>query len=66
MSKAEELKASAIAFEKRYSDDSGVEFAVRLNVSNIEFESVNGISFPVEELDWLIASLQRIRDEVTP
>lgn len=61
------MRATKIAFEKRYLDDSGVQFRVRLNNSNVEFEAECGITvFPVEELDWLITALSRIREEVIP
>lgn len=60
------MQATKLAFEKRYGDDSGVEFGVRLDGGEIEFEAVNKISFPVGELDWLIAALARIKAETTP
>ena len=54
-----------IAFEKRYSDDSGVEFGVRYDanhfINEIELEAVQTISMPATQLDWLIESLQAIR-----
>jgi hypothetical protein len=43
-----------------------VEFAVRFTSepsAQIEFEHINTVDFPIEELDWLIACLQRIRAE---
>ena len=58
------MKATKLAFEKRYGDDSGVEYGVRLDGDEIELEAMDTIHFPVEELDWLIAALERIRDEV--
>jgi hypothetical protein len=61
---SEAPKATALAFERRYADGSGVEYAVRLKGDKIELESVDDVSFPVAELDWLIACLQRIKDEV--
>lgn len=61
---------TSMAFEQQYSDGSGVEFAVRYNgkklLGEIEIEHVNTIDLPLDQLDWLIAGLQRIRDEVTP
>jgi hypothetical protein len=63
-----EPKMTRIAFERRYSDDSGVEFAVSLESrpdARVEFEHIGKVDFPVEELDWLIECLQRIRSEVT-
>jgi len=69
------MKPSKIAFEKRYSDDSDVEFAVRFDSSKdalgrdssgeIEFECVGNISYPLNELDWLIECLQKIKTETT-
>lgn len=59
------MRATKIAFEKRYSDDSGVEFGVRLNDCEIEFESMSStVSFSVDAIDWLIASLKRVREEI--
>lgn len=56
---------TSIAFERRYSDDSGVQFGVRLlGRKQLEFECVGKIDFPVEELDWLIACLQKIKAEI--
>jgi hypothetical protein len=59
-------RPTKIAFERRYSDDSGVQFAVRLDGNKIEFESINEISFPCEEIDWLIACLLRIKNDLAP
>lgn len=52
-----------IAFEQRYSDDSGVEFAVRFDSvrGEIQFEAVNQVEFPADELDWIIEALEAIR-----
>ena len=58
------MQATKIAFEKRYSDDSGVEFAVRLNGQEIEFAAVQTVFFPAEEVDWLMAALTRIKAEL--
>ena len=66
-------KPSRIDFEERYSDDSGVEFAVRyirdeMSVTGdkgvIGFEHVDKIEFPVSKLDWLIKKLQFIQYEI--
>jgi hypothetical protein len=56
-----EMKPTIIGFEQRYSDDSGVEFAVRLDSGTIEFEHINDVDFPLCELDWLIECLMNIR-----
>jgi len=70
------LKASAITFEKRYSDnsgeksasdDSGVEFAVRYweRRQYMEFEhNGSNVLFPVDQLEWLMDCLRRIREEL--
>jgi len=59
-------KISSIAFEQRYADDSGVEFAVKYhNYAEpcIEFQHINSITFPLEKLDWIINCLLKIRSE---
>jgi hypothetical protein len=64
------MKATSISFEQRYSDDSGVEFAVRLRPGRgdpypqIEFERIDTAAFPADKIDWLIGCLERIRDEL--
>lgn len=58
------MQATQITFEKRYSDDSGVEFGVRLNGDEIELESLNTIVMPAREIYWLIAALERVREEI--
>ena len=57
---------SKIAFEQRYSDTSGEELAVRLSGSEIEFESINMVNFPIEELPWIIECLEAIRSLISP
>lgn len=65
------MKPQKMAFEKRYSDDSGVEYAVRYDATKmhhsggmtIELESINTIQFPTSKLDWLIECLTRIKAE---
>lgn len=52
-----------IAFERNYADSSGVEFAVRYSPSGVEFEHIDKVEFPPEELDWLIACLQQIKEQ---
>jgi len=59
-----------IAFERRYSDDSGVEFGVSFDASKsreeLQFDCVNKVCFPVSELDWIIDCLVYIRSQVDP
>jgi hypothetical protein len=60
------MKATSIAFERLYSDVSGVEFAVRYEahpVAEVAFECIDSVRFPAEEIDWLIQCLQRIKAE---
>ena len=63
-----DLKVTVMAFEEPYSDDSGVEFRVKYDSNDtddeITFERVSNTSFPAKKLDWLIASLVRIRAEI--
>lgn len=51
---------NAIGFERRYSDGSGIEMAVRLKDGAIEFERVEKVDFPASELNWLIQTLMYI------
>ncbi len=64
------LTPTSMSFERRYADDSGVEFAVRLGHDssgrNIGFEHIHAVEFPVDELDWLIACLLKIKQEFVP
>lgn len=65
-----------ICFEKHYADQlEVVEFSVRYDrkpyLHNKEIEGyitlqhcLDDITIPVTELDWLIKSLQRIKDEL--
>ena len=62
-----------VCFEKHYNDDSGVEFSVRYDkkpylheksiIGYVTLEHIDQITIPVTQLDWLIKSLERIRDE---
>ena len=55
---------TALAFERCYTDDSGVEYAVRYKHGKVEMEAVDLVRFPVEEIPWLIACLQKIQMEL--
>ena len=63
-----DLKVSVMAFEEPYDDDSAVQYGVKYDSSNdddeIQFERVDRVSFPAHKIDWLIASLERIRKEI--
>lgn len=63
---------SNLSFEKYYSDDSGIEHAVRYIERPfktydpvIEIESINKIQFPIDKIDWLIDSLKKIKSEIS-
>lgn len=60
------MKATALAIEDRYSDDSGVEFAVRYDARKgiVEFHHVNAVDFPIDRLSWLIDALYRVKSEL--
>ena len=66
------LGPQRISWEQRYSDYSGVEYAVRYDAvdvhydgcAKIQFEAINSAEFPITKLDWLISCLCRIREEV--
>jgi hypothetical protein len=59
------MKADKLAFERNYPDGSGLKQAVRLNGDTIEIETFNICTFPIEDIDWLIDALQRIKQEIT-
>ena len=62
---------SKMAFEEMYSDDSGVEYAVRYDCYGkstegegvIQFECIEKIDFPISKINWLIDCLEVIRHE---
>lgn len=62
------VKPTKLGFECRYSDDSGVEVGVYYDESEgsmwpVRVESTGqSASFEMSRLDWVIESLQRIRD----
>lgn len=69
------VNPNKLAFERRYSDGSGIEYAIRLDSNSIadnaekgeiEFEHINKCKFPLSEIDWIIECLQKIKDEVKP
>jgi len=61
-----------MTWEQRYSDDSGVQYAVRYDAmdghydgcAKIQIAAVYSADFPVTQLDWLIACLCKIREEL--
>jgi hypothetical protein len=69
---SEPIRADHMSFEHQYGDDSGVQYAVRLRTRHstgetlVQLEHCGTVDFPITELDWLIACLQRIKDEVKP
>jgi hypothetical protein len=58
------VKLTSMSIERRYSDDSGVEFGVSANAKDITFERISKVDFPLEELDWLIACLVEIKARI--
>lgn len=59
----DKLRAYRMDFTQRYDDDSGVQYAVRLDGEDIQIEAVDVITIPISQLDWMIAALQRIKEE---
>ena len=59
-----ETKITELFFERRYSDDSGTEFGVGIKKGDICFQHIDKTFFPIEELDWLISSLEFVRDSL--
>lgn len=68
---SEQHAMSKMARETRYSDDSGVEYAVRYDseantnegTGAIEFENCGKVQIPQSKIDWLIYCLQQIKQE---
>jgi len=60
------VKPTKIEFSVLYNDNSGVASAVRYNLTQkgneIEMESVDTITFSINNIDFLIDSLCEIRD----
>ncbi len=70
-----DIKPDVLCFEQCYADDpSEIEYSVRYDkkpylhdeniIGYVTLEHVDNICFPVNQLDWLIRSLQRIKDEI--
>lgn len=62
-----------LAFEQMYSDNSGVQYAVRYdsaacNIEDggavIEIKCIDTVRLPYSRLNWLIACLTKIKQEV--
>lgn len=58
------MKANKLGFEKKYLDDSGVEFGIYLDNETITIEAIDAIDIPAEHVDWLIGCLNRIKAEI--
>lgn len=58
------MRATKLAFEKRYADDSGVEVGVRLENDQVEVDGISIATFGIADLDFVITALQRIKQEV--
>ncbi len=60
------MRADAMGFFKEYADKSGVESQVALQCDVIILERHgHQLEFPLDQLDWMIASLKRIQQEVS-
>ena len=63
-----------MAWVQRYSDDSGIQYAVSYDAIDLHYDgcpaikmqAVNTAEFPISQLDWLIACLCKIRAETLP
>lgn len=66
---AETPMADKMVFQQAYSDKSGIEFSVALDVTQTDairiFSNGDASAFPIEQLEWLIGCLERIRTEIT-
>ena len=62
---ADSDKPDYVAFERRYSDDSGVEIGVVLDqrkAATVRIETVGIIEVATTDLDWLIDRLEQVRE----
>lgn len=64
------MTPTKLAFERMYSDGSGVEFGVYYDElatwRKVTVKAVHNADFDVEDLDWLIESLTAIRAALSP
>ena len=59
------MRATKLAFEKRYSDDSGVASAVSLDGPVVRFERHgHSVEFDASDVGWLLYALNRIEVEL--
>lgn len=62
------LEITKLAFEERYLDDSGIEFAVRVDMTEndyeLEFERVGKVQFPIKKIGFIRAALAKIDAEI--
>jgi hypothetical protein len=60
------MKATELAIERRYADDSGVEYGVRYDARSgtVTFHHIHDVDFPVDEIGWLIDALYRVKSEL--
>ena len=58
-----EAQLTELAFQRRYSDESGIEFSVSFDRNGVSMECQGSkmFSIPLEELDWFIAALEKGR-----
>lgn len=58
------MRATSISFEKRYTDDSGVEFRVALVDDQVVFADTRcKVVMPVEVLPWIVQAVGRLWTE---
>lgn len=68
------VEKTKLAYEKRYSDGSGVEFGIYYDSNEtctgadhkgtVTFDVIDKISIPTSQLDWFIECLADIRSEL--
>lgn len=59
------MKVTSMSIERRYSDDSGVEFGVELRGGEVSVIScADKATFPAYEIEWYIAALNKLRVEI--
>ena len=70
--KTDKICPQRMSWERRYGDDSGIAYAVCYDAidthydgcAKIKIAAIDTADFPITQLDWLIACLCKIREEV--
>ena len=56
------MKAQKMAFERKYADNSGIEFGVYYDADSatVKLAHVDLVTIPVSEIEWFIEALREV------